>query len=69
MALHENVNHKIFWHVCYKPELGSQQGQPLLGNSSANIPVARQWLSENHATTAMLMYVMIEKLLEVVFSV
>jgi hypothetical protein len=47
----------------------SQHGQPLLGNSSANTPVARQWLSQSRATAAMLLYAMIEEMLEVVFSV
>jgi hypothetical protein len=32
----------ILWHVCWKPGLRSQQGQPLLRNNSANMPVARQ---------------------------
>jgi hypothetical protein len=31
----------IMWHVCWKPELWNRQRQPLLGNGSANTPVAR----------------------------
>jgi hypothetical protein len=38
----------------------SQQRQPLLGNGSADIPVARQWPQQTHAT--------IEELLEALFS-
>jgi hypothetical protein len=34
----------IMWHVCLRQELWSQQRQPLLGNSFANMSVARQQL-------------------------
>jgi hypothetical protein len=54
---------KVLWHVCWKPELWSQQRQMLLGNSSANTPVARQWFSSRH------LIVTTEELLEVVFCV
>jgi hypothetical protein len=36
----------ILWHVCWKPELWSQQRQPLLGNGSINI-IARQQLARH----------------------
>jgi hypothetical protein len=42
----------MLWHVCPKPELWSQQRQPLLWNGSANTPVARQWLSSRHVIAA-----------------
>jgi hypothetical protein len=45
----------------------SQQRQPLLGNSSANMPTARQWPSSHHVITATEMHATI-KLLEEVFS-
>jgi hypothetical protein len=37
------------WHICLKQWLWSQQRQPLLGNGSANTPVASQHLLKNAA--------------------
>jgi hypothetical protein len=34
----------LLWHICSRQELWSQQRQPLLGNDSENMPVARQQL-------------------------
>jgi hypothetical protein len=67
-------------HVCWKPELWSQQRQPLLGNGSANTsitrqqrhkqtPVGRQWLSKHHVTAAMLTCAITEELSGTMFSV
>jgi hypothetical protein len=47
-----NTNPIILWHVCWKSELWSQQRQPLLGNGSANMSVARQWLSNHNVIAA-----------------
>jgi hypothetical protein len=44
----QKLAYSIVAHVCWKPELWSQQRQPLLGNSSANMPAARQWLQYTH---------------------
>jgi hypothetical protein len=41
-------------HVCWEPELWSQQRRPLLRNGSVNTSVARQWLSGCHVTMAVL---------------
>jgi hypothetical protein len=34
----------MLWHICWRQELLSQQRKPLLGNGSANMPIARQQL-------------------------
>jgi hypothetical protein len=59
----------ILWHVCWKPELWSQQRQTLLRNGSADTSVVRQWLSSRHVMTATDKHATIEELLEAVFSV
>jgi hypothetical protein len=70
----------VLWQEGSKPELWNQQGRPLLGNDSTNtsiarlqkpkhIPVARQWLSKRHVTTATFTYATIGELLEAVFPV
>jgi hypothetical protein len=43
--------------------------QPLLENGSANMPIARQWLSNHHMMAATDTHATIEELLEVVVSV
>jgi hypothetical protein len=43
--------------------------QLLLGNGSANMPVARQWLSSCHVTAITDMQATTEEVLEAVFSV
>jgi hypothetical protein len=57
------------WHIFSKPVLRNQKRRPLIGNGSANTPVATQWLSESHVTTAKFTYASIEEILEAVFSV
>jgi hypothetical protein len=55
---------KILWHVCWKPELWSQQRQPLLENGFVTRPLLGYGsiaVTDTHAT--------IEELLEAVFSV
>jgi hypothetical protein len=52
-----------------EPRIVSQQRRPLIGNGSANIPVARQWLSSHHTMAATDTHATTEELLEVVFSV
>jgi hypothetical protein len=36
------VSINILWHVCWKPDLWSQQRQPLLDNGSVNTAISRQ---------------------------
>jgi hypothetical protein len=59
------INTKTLCHVCWKPQLWSQQRKPLLGNGSANTPVARQWLGSRHVMAATDMQATVEELLEV----
>jgi hypothetical protein len=51
----------ILWHLCWKPELWSQQRQLLLGNSSANMPVVRQWLKSRHMIAAIDTYAIMKE--------
>jgi hypothetical protein len=59
----------ILWHVYWKPELWSQQRQPLIGNGSVNTSVARQWLSSRHVIAATDTHATIVEILDAVFSV
>jgi hypothetical protein len=45
----------------------TQKRRPLLGNGSANTPVARQWLSSRHVIAAADKHATIEELLEAFF--
>jgi hypothetical protein len=69
VAYYGNMDHRIFWHICWKLEFGSKQRWPFLENGPANKPIARQWLSERHVTTAMLMFESVEELMWAFFSV
>jgi hypothetical protein len=40
----------MLWNVCWKPNLWSQQRHSLLENGSANMGVARQWLTKQQTT-------------------
>jgi hypothetical protein len=59
----------ILLHVCWKPELWSQQKKLLLRKGASNTPVARQWLSSRHEIATINTHAAIEELLEAVFSV
>jgi hypothetical protein len=59
----------IFWHVCWKTELWSQQRQSLVGNGFLKTAVARQLFSSCHIIAIRSTHATIEELLEEVFSV
>jgi hypothetical protein len=52
------------WHIFWKPELWSQQRQPLLGNDCINTPVVKQWLSSRYLIAASDTHAKIERLME-----
>jgi hypothetical protein len=58
----------VLRHVCWKPELWSQQRKSSLGSSSVNMSVAKQWLSSRHMKAVTNTQVIIQELLEEVFS-
>jgi hypothetical protein len=65
----DTVYTRIFWCVCWKPEVWSQQRQSLLRNGSVNTPVAGQWLSSRHVKASTYTHATIEELYEAVISV
>jgi hypothetical protein len=61
---HQNIVTCVLKAIIVKPA-----EKLLLGNGSADTPVASQWLSRRHVMAAAHMYATMEELLEVVFSV
>jgi hypothetical protein len=51
----------LLWHVCWKPELGSQHRQLLPRNGSGNMAVVRQCLNSHHVTSATNMHATIRR--------